>query len=43
MLVNKSSKKVHEEIKINSKNYTIKGEHFMNIGWGMTLWECYEN
>ena len=27
MLVNKSSKKLHEDIKINSNNSTIKGEH----------------
>ena len=26
MLVNKSSKKLHEDIKINSNNSTIKGE-----------------
>jgi hypothetical protein len=26
MLVNKSSKKLHEDIKINSNNFTIKGE-----------------
>jgi hypothetical protein len=32
MLVNKSSKKLHEEIKINSNNSTIKGENFMKIG-----------
>jgi hypothetical protein len=31
MLVNKSSKKWHEDIKINSNNSTIKGEHFMKI------------
>jgi hypothetical protein len=29
MLVNKSSKKLHEDIKINSNNSTIKGENFM--------------
>ena len=29
MLVNKSSKKLHEDIKIN--NSTIKGENFMKI------------
>jgi hypothetical protein len=32
MLVNNSSKKLHEDIKINSNNSTIKGEHFMKIG-----------
>jgi hypothetical protein len=32
MLVNKSSKKLHEYIKINSNNSTIKGENFMKIG-----------
>ena len=43
MLVNKSSKKLHEDIKINSNNSTIKSENFMKIGKGMTSWECYEN
>jgi hypothetical protein len=43
MLVNKTSKKLHEDIKINSNNSTIKGEHFTEIGLGMTSWECYEN
>jgi hypothetical protein len=43
MLVNKSLKKLHEDNKINFNNSTIKGEHFMKIGWGMTSWECYEN
>ena len=43
MLVNKSSNKLHEDIKINSNNSTIKGENFMKIGWGMTSWEYYEN
>jgi hypothetical protein len=54
MLVNKSSKKLHEDIKINSNNSTIKGEHFtkissfnaenfMIIRKGMTLRECFEN
>jgi hypothetical protein len=32
MLVNKSSKKLHEDIKIYSNNSTIKGENFMIIG-----------
>jgi hypothetical protein len=32
MLVNKSSKKLHEDIKRNSNNCTIKGENFMKIG-----------
>ena len=32
MLVNKNSKKLHQDIKINSNNSTIKGENFMNIG-----------
>ena len=32
MLVNKSSKKLHEDIKINSNDSTIKGENFMKIG-----------
>jgi len=33
MLVNKSSKKLHEDIKRNSNNNsTIKGENFMKIG-----------
>ena len=32
MLVNKSSKQLHEDIKINSNNSTIKGEYFMKIG-----------
>jgi len=32
MLVNKTSKKLHEDIKINSNNSTIKGENFMKIG-----------
>jgi hypothetical protein len=27
-----SSKKLHEDIKINSNNSTIKGENFMKIG-----------
>jgi hypothetical protein len=31
MLVNKSSKKLHEDAKINSHNSTIKGENFMKI------------
>ena len=43
MLVNKSSKKLHEDTTINSNNSTIKGENFMKIGKGMTSWECYEN
>ena len=43
MLVNKSSKKLHEDIKIYSNNSTIKGENFMIIGYGMTSSECYEN
>ena len=43
MLVNKSSKKLHEDIKINSNNSTIKSENFMKIGKRMTSWECYEN
>ena len=43
MLVNKSSKKLHEDIKINSNNSTIKGENFIKIGLGMTSWKCYEN
>jgi hypothetical protein len=43
MLVNKSSKKLHVDIKINYNNSTIKGENFMNIGLGMTSWEFYEN
>jgi hypothetical protein len=29
MLENKSSKKLHEDIKVNSNNSTIKGENFM--------------
>jgi hypothetical protein len=29
MLVNKSSKKLHEDIKINSNNSTIKGEIYL--------------
>jgi hypothetical protein len=32
MLVNKSSKKLHEDIKTNSNNSTIKGENFMKMG-----------
>jgi hypothetical protein len=32
MLVNKSLKKLHEDIKINSNNSIIKGENFMKIG-----------
>ena len=32
MLVNKSSNKLHEYIKINSNNSAIKGENFMKIG-----------
>ena len=36
MLVNISSKKLHEDITINSNNPTIKGENFMKIGYGMT-------
>jgi hypothetical protein len=32
MLVNKSSQKLHEDIKVNSNNSTIKGENFMKIG-----------
>jgi hypothetical protein len=32
MLVNKSSKKLHEYVKISSNNSTIKGENFMKIG-----------
>ena len=28
MLVNKSSKKLHEDIKINSNNSTVKGDQF---------------
>jgi hypothetical protein len=28
MLVNKSSKKLHEDTKINSNNSTVKGENF---------------
>ena len=32
MLVNKSSKKLHEDIKINCNNATIKAENFMKIG-----------
>ena len=43
MLVNKNSKKLHEDIKINSNNSTIKGENFMKIGQGITSWDCYEN
>ena len=43
MLVDKSSKKLHEDIKINSNNSTIKGENFMKIDKGMTSWECHEN
>ena len=31
MLVDKSSKKLHEDIKINSNNSTIKSENFMKI------------
>jgi hypothetical protein len=31
MLVNKSSKKLHEDIKINSNNSTVKGENFLKI------------
>ena len=33
MLVNKNSKKLHEDIIINSNNSTIKGENFMKIGF----------
>jgi hypothetical protein len=29
MLVNKNLKKLHQDIKINSNNSTIKGENFM--------------
>ena len=36
MLVNKSSKKLHEIIKIKSNNSTIKGANFIKIGQGMT-------
>ena len=43
MLVNKSSKKLHEDIIINSNNSTIKGENFMKIRYEMTSWEYYEN
>ena len=43
MLENKSSKKLYEDIKINSNNSTIRGENFMKIGLGMTSWEWYEN
>ena len=32
MLVNKNSKKLYEDLKINSNNSTIKGENFMKIG-----------
>jgi hypothetical protein len=32
MLVNKSSEKLHEDIKINSNNSTIKGENFILKG-----------
>ena len=32
MLVNKSSKKLHEDTEINSNNSTMKGENFMKIG-----------
>jgi hypothetical protein len=32
MLVNKSSKKLYKDMKINSNNSTIKGENFMKIG-----------
>ena len=32
MLVNKSSKKLHEDTKINSNNSTNKGENFMKVG-----------
>ena len=32
MLVNTNLKKLHQDIKINSNNSTIKGENFMNIG-----------
>ena len=28
MLVNESSKKLHEDIKINSNNSTVKGDQF---------------
>ena len=31
MLVNKSSKKLNEDIRINSNNSTIKYENFMKI------------
>jgi hypothetical protein len=33
MLVNKSSKKLHEDIKINSNNSTIKGENKSDKEW----------
>ena len=32
MLANKSSKKLHEDIKINLINSVFKGENFMKIG-----------
>ena len=32
MLANKSSKKLREDIKINSNNSIIKGENFMKMG-----------
>ena len=32
MLVNKSLKKLHEDIKIKSNNSTIRGDNFMKIG-----------
>ena len=32
MFGNKSSKKLHEDIKKHSNNTTIKGENFMKIG-----------
>ena len=43
MLVNKSSKKLHEDIIVNSNKSTIKGENFMKIRYEMTSWEYYEN
>ena len=36
MLVNKSSKKLHEDIIVNSNKSTIKGENFMKIRYEMT-------
>jgi hypothetical protein len=36
MLVKKGSKKLHEDITINSNNSTIKGENLMKISLGMT-------